>query len=120
MQATIISFPSRHGRTDQSNNPTVLTHYLGLAALWLTDHGFNAKSVTYANGKNNLMEGLSTDAPNADVDNAFCYAYSNLCGFLADEMEYEPNDLPLLADLLPRKSSVAKSEYQKGQVFGYA
>lgn len=119
MQAKIISFPSRHGVTHQSDDPTVRSHYLGLAALWLTDHGFNAKSVTYKNGRNNLMWGLSTDAPNSDVDNAFCHAYSNLCGFLADEMEYDPDDLPLLADLLPRKSSIAKSEYQNGQVFGY-
>ena len=114
MQAKVIAFPIL-----QPSDPTLRSHYLGLAALWLTDNRFNAKLVTYTNGKRNLLTGLSTDAPNARVDFAFCHAYSNLCGFLGDEMEFETDDLPLLTDLLPRPSRVAKSEYQNGKVFGY-
>jgi hypothetical protein len=119
MQATIISFPLRHGRAQHSVDPTMQGHYLGLAALWLNDNGFNAMTVTYSKGKNNLSEGLSTDAALADVDNAFCHAYSNLCAFLVDQMEFETDDLPLLVDLLPRPSRVATSNYEGGQVFGY-
>ena len=102
-----------------SRQPNLQIQFLDLAALWLTDNGFRANAGVYANGQHNLVEGLSTDAPDASVNIALVKAYTSLCDFLVEELKFETGDLPMFDELRPIKTSIAKSRYQNGQVFGY-
>lgn len=119
MQAAIIPFPAPDADLKRPDRLTLHVLHLDLAAQELTDRGFNAKAGVYVNGQGGETAGLSTDAPNMEVAVSFVVAHAHLCVFLAEEMEYRPDELPLLCDMQPSQTIKARSGYKNGRVFGY-
>ena len=119
MQAAIIPFPAPDADLKRPDRITLHVLHLDFAAQELTERGFKAKADVYVYGQGGETAGLSTDAPNVEVAVAFVVAHAHLCGFLAEEMEYSPDELPLLCDMQPDQTIKARSGYKNGRVFGY-
>lgn len=119
MQAAIIPFPTPDADLKRPDRLTLHVLHLDLAAQELTERGFKARAGVYVSGRGGETAGLSTDAPNVEVAVSFVAAHAHLCVFLAEEMQYSPDELPLLCEMQPSQTTKAKSGYKNGRVFGY-
>lgn len=119
MQAAIIPFPAPDADLKRPEHHTLHVLHLDLAAQELTDRGFNAKAGVYVNEQGGETAGLSTDAPIMEVAVSFVVAHAHLCEFLAEVMEYSPDEMPMIQDMQPSQTIKARSCYKGGRVFGY-
>jgi hypothetical protein len=99
---------------------TLYVAHFDLAALWLTDHGWEADAGVFLNPTGCEIAGLSTNAPKPEVMNAARIAYENLRGFFREQFNFSEDELPLYEEMLPFETWLVSSQYSHGRVYGYA